>query len=302
MHQSAIRFIRSFFSSPDDETSDEEYDTPAEAFFQQFKVLPCKLKVDYIPLGVDTTALRDGAYVELINLLPLEDMVLTLKLLEMKNITGWGTAFGELSCRWLEDICATQLHKFITNSSPFKPFSHVGAGAANMVIIPLEEAKCNGPVVSALRKGTASFAGAIAFETLTTTAKLTKFAARKLSRLSLYRHLSTSETFPVDYNVTPRNINAAARPAIESLSKGLKEANAKIIIIPYREYQRVGTSGAVKSVLKGIPVAICAPLSGASEALSYTLIGARNQLYPSAYKEEEANLRGLSSSPYSTNM
>ena len=36
---------------------------------------------------------------------------------------------------------------------------------------------------------------------------------------------------------------------------------------------------------------ICALLSGASEALSYTLVGARNKPYPSVYKEEEANLR-----------
>ncbi len=48
-------------------------------------------------------------------------------------------------------------------------------------------------------------------------------------------------------------------------------------------------------MVKGIPVAVRAPLSGASEALSYTLLGVRNQLRPDMMKEEKANLRGLSS-------
>ena len=67
-----------------------------------------------------------------------------------------------------------------------------------------------------------------------------------------------------------------------------------IVYIPYKEYQRKGASGAAKSVVRGIPVAVRAPLSGASEALSYTLLGVRNQLRPDIMKEEKANLRGLS--------
>lgn len=43
----------------------------------------------------------------------------------------------------------------------------------------------------------------------------------------------------------------------------------------------------MKGVVKAIPIAVMAPLSGASEALSYTLLGARNQMRPDLYQEEE---------------
>jgi hypothetical protein len=80
---------------------------------------------------------------------------------------------------------------------------------------------------------------------------------------------------------------------IESLSRGLQIANYKVVIIPYREYHRSGTTGAVVSVLKGIPVALAAPASGAVEALSFALLGARNQIRPDIRREEEASQRGL---------
>jgi autophagy-related protein 2 len=84
-----------------------------------------------------------------------------------------------------------------------------------------------------------------------------------------------------------------ATHGLESIARGFQEANFKVVIIPYREYQRNGTTGALKSVLRGIPVALAAPASGAVEALSFTLLGARNQLRPDIRKEEEVNQRGL---------
>ena len=92
---------------------------------------------------------------------------------------------------------------------------------------------------------------------------------------------------------TPRGISDIGPHALESLSRGLATANLKVVVIPYREYRRNGATGAVRSVLKGIPVAIAAPASGAAEALSFTLLGVRNSLRPDIYKEEEVNIRGL---------
>jgi autophagy-related protein 2 len=80
---------------------------------------------------------------------------------------------------------------------------------------------------------------------------------------------------------------------LESIARGLETANYKIVIVPYREYRKSGTSGAVRSVMRGIPVAIAAPVGAATEALSYTLLGVRNQVRPDIRKEEEANERGL---------
>jgi len=100
---------------------------------------------------------------------------------------------------------------------------------------------------------------------------------------------------PARPSETPSKVGQVARHAVDSLSRGFEEANYKIIIVPCREYSRSGTTGAVKSVIRGIPVAVRAPLSGASEAVSYATLLARNAVNPEKRKEEEATLKGLSS-------
>jgi len=318
IYQTALRFVRDFFGASgdqeaqegdggasgeratqdDDNGNDEILVSPT--FFRSFKVLPCKLKVDYRPERIDTTALRDGSYVELVNLLPLEEMVITLKPVEIRNLTGWGSIAREVARCWIEDICATQMHKFLTKSRPFQPFSSVGAGVAELVMIPLEEYKQDGNVIKGIRESTSNLAGTVAYEALNTSAKVTRFAANRLSGISgKPTDSSATDTrmvvsLPSRPDEVPSNFVDVAGHAFDSLTAGLREANYKIVYIPYKEYQRSGASGAARSVVKGIPVAVRAPLSGASEALSYTLLGVRNQLRPDMIKEEKVTMQGLS--------
>ena len=102
---------------------------------------------------------------------------------------------------------------------------------------------------------------------------------------------------PARPNEVPRGVTEVTGHAMSSLSHGLQAANYKVIIVPYREFSRSGPTGAAKSVLKGIPVMVVAPVSGATEALSYTLLGARNSLRPDIRKEEEHMMRGLGPDP-----
>ena len=335
VYQTALRFIRDFFCGPaadgngdgDSESRGQDCDTATSStasnqpppiedsgndeilvsptFFHSFKMRPSKLKVDYRPERLDTTALRDGSYVELVNLLPLEEMVLTLKPVEIRNLTGWGSVFGEIARCWIEDICATQMHKFLTKSRPFQPFSSVGSASKDLVMIPLQEYKQDGNIIKGIRDSTSALAGTVAYEALNTSAKVTRYAANRLSGISRggkpsdYSSSSGESRMIVSLPSRPDEVPSSfvdvSSHAFDSLTAGLREANYKIVYIPYKEYRRKGASGAAKSVVRGIPVAVRAPLSGASEALSYTLLGVRNQLRPDMMKEEKANLRGLSS-------
>jgi len=332
VYQTALRFIRDFFCGPsvdgdgDSNSREQGSDkaTPAAdndqsplleengndeilvspTFFHSFKMRPCKLKVDYRPERLDSAALRDGSYVELVNLLPLEEMVLTLKPVEIRNLTGWSSVFGEIARRWIEDICATQMHKFLTKSRPFQPFSSVSSAGKDLVMIPLQEYKQDGNIIKGIRDSTSALAETVAYEALNTSAKVTRYAANRLSGISRggkasdYSSSSSDSRMIVSLPSRPDEVPSSfvdvSSHAFDSLTAGLREANYKIVYIPYKEYQRKGASGAAKSVVRGIPVAVRAPLSGASEALSYTLLGVRNQLRPDIMKEEKANLRGLS--------
>jgi autophagy-related protein 2 len=292
-NQKALRFIRNFFAGnprSEEYCSDDGHDAMEDAmdedeliniFFNTFKVRPCKLKVDYIPEKMDIESLRDGNYSEILNLCPLEDMILNLAAVQNYDLSGWGSVFSELAGKWVEDICSTQAHKFFTRAAPIQLLSTLGnevADLAMVIIVPEDN-------VSAYLKnvvgGTTSFASKVAVEAISTSAKLTKFAANQLTNKALAR-----SPLPRPRNV-PRNAADTATHAYESLMRGLREANHNICVIPVREYQQGGASGACRGAIRGIPLGVVAPIAGASEALSYTLLGIRNQLRPDKRKELE---------------
>ena len=289
LDQRAIRFARSFFAGEDsDSGSGSDQVLPAglhavpPPLFESFRVRPFKLKVDYKPEKIDTKALRDGCLVELINLSPLDGLILTLQEVIIENEVGFGAVAGILTRRWVEDICSTQLVKFLSNSRPLEPITHVGGGAADLVVLPWEALQHGESLRKALRAGVSSFAGAVVYEAFTLSSRLTEFVAETVS--------SNRPSRPIR---VPRTITDASSHAVESMSRGFQAANYKIVIVPYREFHRSGAQGAARSVLRGIPVAIAAPASGAAEALSFALLGARNQMRPDIRREEEASLRGL---------
>jgi len=118
LDQHALTFIKGFFSSDDNSQEEDKDDIPG-TFFQVFDVKPCKLKVNYQPIGVDYNALRNGSYLELLNLFPLEDMDLILKQLSIEGLTGWGNIISEIIRRWIEDISSGQVRVFSIASSSF---------------------------------------------------------------------------------------------------------------------------------------------------------------------------------------
>ena len=296
LHQKALRFIRNFFAgNPDpeevnsdvgDSTMDDsdsiDDDELINIFFNTFKVRPCKLKVDYLPEKMDMESLRGGNFSEILNLCPLEDMIINLAAVENHDLTGWGSVFSELAGKWIEDICSTQAHKFFTRAAPVQLLSTLGDGVADLalvIIVPEDNASA---YLRNVVGGTTSFASKVAVEAISTSAKLTRFAANQLTNNAI-----ATSPLPSRPRNVPRNAGDTATHAYKSLVKGLREANHNICVVPYREYQQSGASGAARGAMRGIPLGVIAPIAGASEALSYTLLGIRNQLRPDKRKEEE---------------
>jgi autophagy-related protein 2 len=54
-----------------------------------------------------------------------------------------------------------------------------------------------------------------------------------------------------------------------------------IIAVPIKVYEKSGPQGAVKAVIRAVPVAVLKPVIGATEAVSKTLMGIENSLDPS---------------------
>lgn len=311
--QKAVRFIRAFFRSKDEGGDDHDgggdessisalspnlYAIPPP-LFRSFRFKPCKIKVDYRPEKIDTRALRDGAFIELINLSPLDGMILTLDGVGEENVVGFGDVLSLAIRQWIADVASTQMYKFLTSTRYLEPFANVGGASADLIVLPWEAVRNGESLSRALRAAVDSFSGAVAYEACTTASRAAQFVANKASKLSSF--VGSRDPFsgggamplPPRPLATPRGLMDTGPHALESLSRGFQTASYKVIVVPYREYRRRGPRSAVTSVLRGIPVAIAAPTSGTAEAVSFALLGARNALLPDIRKEEESLERGL---------
>ncbi|KAL3925125.1 MAG: hypothetical protein SGILL_000613 [Bacillariaceae sp.] len=299
LDQRAIAFIRAFSNNdapggspeqPGKKWSDGLHLIPPP-HFKSFKIKPWKVKVDYRPARMDVAALREGSIVELVNISPIHRMVITLSEVTVFHSHGMGPIVAEVASSWVKEICATQLHKFLANARPFEPFTDVGQGLTDLVLLPYEAFQAGDSVRKALRKGVKSLADTIVFQTLTTSSGLTKYAADLMADiLGGGRPNAEVNPLPSRPAAVPKGIGDVRRHACESLARGIQTANYKIVVVPYREFSRNGVTGAVTSMIKGIPVLVVAPLTGATEAASYTLLGARNALRPDIRREEEASM------------
>jgi len=298
--QRAIHFAQAFFRKEEEtnNTAEQKWSSHLHLIppprFRAFRVKPWKLKVDYIPQKLDVSALREGSIVELVNISPIDGMVITLSQVSVEDVIGLADVVGGLTSNWLQEVVSTQLHKFLANARPFEPITDVGQGLSDLVVLPYEAFKNGEDVRRAMTTGIKSLAETVTFQALTTSSRLTEYAASKMASVVGGRYQNAaSNALPARPTASPKGIQDVTGHAVESLARGFHAANYKVVIVPYREYSRNGAAGAVTSVIRGIPVMLVAPVTGATEALSYTLLGARNALRPDIRREEEASRTGF---------
>lgn len=286
LDQRTISFVKAFFNKNDSNKRVENSKDWSSGLhllppprFNTFKIKSWKVKVDYYPTRIDLLALREGSIVELVNLSPIHRMVITLSEVIVTRSLGLFPVLEAIVSSYIKEIRATQLHKFVANTIPFEAVTDVGQGLTDLVILPYDAFKQGDSIQSAMKKGMESLAETVVFQSLTTSSGLTKFAA-DIMAYSLGIKGINNRPFSC-----PKGIYDARPHAVTSLARGINTANYKVIYIPYREYRKVGLAGALTSVIKGIPVLLVAPLTGATEAASYTLLGARNALRPDSRQE-----------------
>ncbi|RHZ26483.1 hypothetical protein DYB26_010612, partial [Aphanomyces astaci] len=88
----------------------------------------------------------------------------------------------------------------------------------------------------------------------------------------------------------PANATEGWNQAYASMSRELHVVAKTIVAVPLLEYQRTGSHGYVKSVIRAVPVAVLRPMIGATEAMSRALIGVRNAV-PVTVAEQLTNQR-----------
>ena len=77
------------------------------------------------------------------------------------------------------------------------------------------------------------------------------------------------------------------------MSRELQYAAKTIVAVPMVEYKKSGPQGYVKSVIRAVPVAVLRPMIGATEAISRTLLGVRNQVDPEMKEDMENKFKEI---------
>ncbi|KAG8750363.1 autophagy- protein 2 [Ceratobasidium sp. 428] len=136
--QDALDFLKKFFMFKDTDAEAKPADAkPAEEMFlQHVEIFPIDLKLDYKPKRVDYRALREGRTIELMNFFHFERAEMTLRHITLSGITGWARLGDTLNDLWTPDVKATQLAEIVAGIAPFRSLVRVGAGVADLVLLP----------------------------------------------------------------------------------------------------------------------------------------------------------------------
>lgn len=280
-----------------------------ELYFQKIKIKPVDIKIDYDVSFFNVLELQQGNVFQLLNLFPIEALELTLVQFELHGISGGGELGLKIAEHWVEDIYKKQIHRVLSGTAALRGISNIGASLHELMMIPMKDYTNSRGLVRDLQKKTTNLVKTVAKETLHATHKLTMMIARGIARLtshsslnpsiknnndsnlseSLMRPSSKFSNNPSSYKqkVQPSDLKDGLERAYEAMSREISFFSDTVIAIPVREYRQSGPGGAMVAVVRAMPLAILRPIGGASEAMSYTLLGLRNSIDPARKQEEE---------------
>ncbi|BGP28124.1 autophagy-related protein 2 [Rhodotorula toruloides] len=318
--QDALDFLKTFgaFERAVADAPAQAGRTAQEPFYQRVEILPVKLKVDYKPKRVDYNALRRGKTAELMNFFHFDGSEMTLRHLVVTGVSGTSTLSALVQDIWTPDVKAHQLADVVGGIAPIRSVVNVGAGMANLVLLPMEQYRKDGRVVRGLQKGAQAFAKQTTLEAINIGAKLATgtqvileqaehvLGAKFSQPVSAEAIAPFAPDVPHDpqdrledslvgdgmpdlrsrYAEQPADFREGVQIAYKTLGDNVKEAAQTILAVPMEVYERSGNEGAVRAVVRAIPIAVLKPMIGASGAVSKALLGLRNTLDSNSQQSE----------------
>lgn len=268
-------------------------------FFQHVVVTATQLKIDYQASYVNLKALREGDFLQLLNILPVEGLEIELRNVRFKGIEG--SAVGrKLAEAWVQDIYSTQLHRLLSGAAPLKGLFHVGSDIHALLFLPRDRNQSKGfsrDIMRSITKQMHHLARTVVRESLDLSHKMTRFLATTIADLASSEASEGIEPSSEErasqrhhgdsFRNQPRSFTEGIQRAYSVVRQEVSEVADTVIAVPVRQYERLGPSGMVSEVVRVLPVAILRPLAGLTEGLSYTILGLRNLVDPNARIDEE---------------
>lgn len=299
--------------------------------FSEFSVSPLLVSVDYRAKRLDVQKLKAGELWELLNLLPLlEGLEVAFRRVRLKNVT-LTEILPALLNHVQEDLNRSQILRCIAGVTPIRSLANIGQGVTDLVRHPLRQARrVDGRVSRGIVSGLTSFLRHLTVESINLTERVLvgtqtvmghldtiidpEQAAQDQMEQQMYGRM-VQQRFETDFAspgndpeiddewqeveqgtqgfYQPENTAEGLSLAAASLHRGIRRAGQALVSRPIMEYQRGATSTRVAtSVVRGIPVCILRPAIGATEAITTTLRGVRNQVDHEHKQQIESKFKG----------
>jgi len=271
----------------------ESVSTREDHVFFLFRIFSIKTKIDFKCGNFNIEGLRQGDFSQLLNVFPLDGLEIDLQQIDLRRASGFIPSIEKSLEIWVNDIYERQLHKVISGAAPLRGLSKLGDGLQNLIFIPISEYKKHGfdkNFLRVLKQSAASFIFTLTTEALHASHQLTMLVANSIKDLvsdeSSVKNESTNKMIDGQQQ-QPHDVKESLNYAYGALKRELGSTHEMIVAVPVRQYEHSGAGGYMKSVIRALPVAILRPAAGLSEAISYTLLGLRNQLNPEAKLDAE---------------
>ncbi|KAK8960382.1 hypothetical protein KSP40_PGU008309 [Platanthera guangdongensis] len=264
-------------------------------FFQKCDVKPLVVRVDYIPRHMDLASLRNGNYIELLNLVPWKGIDLQLKHVCALGLYGWMSVCETVVGQWLEDISHNQVHKLLKGLPPIRSLVSVATGTSKLITLPVKSYKRDKKLLKGMQRGAVAFVKSISLEAVGLGVHLASGAHDILLQTeyilaniqpSIPSSSEKSRIRKCANSLQPEGAQEGLRQAYESLSDGLSRTASGLLGTPIKEYRRgAGAGSALATAFRAAPAAVIAPVTASANAMRCALLGMRNSLDPEHMKE-----------------
>jgi autophagy-related protein 2 len=256
-------------------------------------VTPISIVVDYKPgmrAGSFSALMATGDYMYMLKMVPLEQSSVELRRLRLRNVlaANWSTLAMQ---RYFPNYDRSHLARLLVGVQPVHVAFKLGAGAADLVRVPLAEYRRGGSVVAGLQAGVKT----LTVEVLTLGSRVSSVAARLLGGGSDTAALRGADGSANDealqrisrYANQPATVNEGVQQAVEQLRDGVLSGLRAVAVDPINAYQRDGAWAFLSSAVSGVPRLVLRPAMGVSSAIAKVTQGVRNQLEPERKREAD---------------
>lgn len=212
------------------------------------KISDIRLCLDYKPHHLKGAPSLQSA---MMNLFPLEKATIHLPSVHLRGVRGSAQLFLELFNAWMPNLQADAPQALMRSLAPVRCLMGLGGGVAQLILLPTGSVD--------LTTGKRALKDT-ALHTLQLVQRVSKGGRVILEHVDDVFGGASLDNSRRRQHDADANIPDRLHSSIHSLSLSVQQSLYTIVAVPIHDWQQEGGSGAIKAIIRAVPVAILGPL------------------------------------------